>query len=258
MKLFHREIKGPGSPLLILHGLFGMSDNWQSFARSAAATRHIVLIDQRNHGRSPHSDEFSYPAMADDLLELMDDLHLRQADLLGHSMGGKTVMELATRHPDRVQHLIVADIGPKAYPLHHEYLIDAMESLPLAQLKSRPEAEKMLEAKVYDPGVRQFLLKNLYWEEDSRLAWRFNLKVIKSKLEEVGKPLPAERVFEGPTLFLRGGKSHYILDDDLMDLRQHFPRAVVETIPQAGHWLHAEQPDAFYKAVVGFLDGNLT
>jgi pimeloyl-ACP methyl ester carboxylesterase len=254
MKLFHREIKGPGEPLVILHGLFGMSDNWQSFARSAAASRHIVLVDQRNHGRSPHSQEFSYPAMAQDLLELMDDLHLKHADLLGHSMGGKTVMELATLHPDRVGHLVVADIGPKAYPLHHEYLIEAMESLPLSQFKSRQEAEKLLEGKIVDAGVRQFLLKNLYWEEDSTLAWRFNLKVIKARLEEVGKPLPADRVFEGPTLFLRGGKSHYILDEDLLGLRDHFPRAVVQTIPNAGHWLHAEQPEAFYRAVVEFLD----
>ena len=254
MKLFHKVLPGPGEPLIILHGLFGLSDNWQSFARSASQVRNIILVDQRNHGRSPHSPEFSYALMADDVQELMDDLHLPHADVLGHSMGGKTAMELATREPHRVRKLIVADIGPRAYARHHEYLIESMLSLPLDRITTRQEAEDFLETKVHDWGVRQFLLKNLYWAADKQLAWRFNLPVIQEKLDAVGEALPMGRTFDGPTLFLRGGKSAYVRDEDLMDIREHFPAMQVETIQNAGHWLHAEQPQEFYEKVSAFLD----
>lgn len=251
MKLFSK-IHGEGDPLIIMHGVFGMSDNWQTLGRKWSETYQVHLLDMRNHGRSPHSDEFSYELMSDDLLEYLDDHSIRKANILGHSMGGKVAMLFAVLNESRVNKLIVADIAPRPYEPHHQQIIAALESLPLDDITSRSEAEEQFAIDNY--GIRQFLLKNLYWKEKNQLEWRFNLPVIAREIEKVGEGLAPQAIFNGPALFIRGGNSNYIRDEDLDEIEMHFPQAQLETIEGAGHWLHAEKPQEFYKRVSAFLE----
>lgn len=251
MKL-HARVLGEGRPLLILHGLFGMSDNWQSLAKRWAEEFAVHLIDLRNHGRSPHHPDISYQAMADDLQAYCGDNNLEKILLLGHSMGGKAAMLLAALQPELIEKMIVVDIGPKEYPLHHQMVIEALEALPLSELQSRSEAEQKFASEL-EPGVRLFLLKNLYWKEKDQLAWRFNLRNLVNQIEEVGAALPAQAYVEVPTLFVRGGASDYITDADWAQIQNQFPNARLETLAGAGHWLHAEKPTQFYPLVREFL-----
>lgn len=250
MKLFSK-ISGKGEPLVIMHGVFGMSDNWQTLGRRWSEEYEVHLLDMRNHGRSPHSDEFSYELMADDLLEYLDDHSISSAYIVGHSMGGKVAMLFSVLNEERVSKLVVADIAPRPYPPHHEEIIAALQSLPLKELSSRSEAEEKFAISNF--GIRQFLLKNLYWQEKDQLAWRFNLPVIAREINEVGEGLPPQAIFHGPSLFIRGGKSDYIRDEDEEEIEAHFPGHILHTIDGAGHWLHAEKPDEFFAVVGDFL-----
>lgn len=250
MKLYS-QISGEGTPLIIMHGVFGMGDNWQTLGRKWSNDYEVHLLDMRNHGRSPHSDVFSYEAMSDDLLEYMADHSIEKADIIGHSMGGKVAMHFAALNPDKVLKLVVADIGPKSYKPHHQQILEALKSLDLPNISSRGEAEEQFG--IHDPGTKQFLLKSLYWEEKGKLAWRFNVPVIAREIEKVGESLPANAVYYGDVLFIRGGKSWYIKDEDWDDILGHFPDATLETIDGAGHWLHAEKPKEFYEIVSEFL-----
>ena len=224
MKLFSR-ILGEGQPLLIVHGLFGMSDNWQSLGKKFADFYEVHLIDQRNHGRSPHSAIFNYEVLANDLLNYIKDHKLKNVILMGHSMGGKTAMELAVKHADLVQKLIIVDISPKAYPVHHDKIIEALQSLDFDDLKSRGEADIKLAEYIDDASVRQFLLKSLYWVEKEQLDFRFNLKAIADHITEVGKVLADKIQFKGPSLFVDGASSTYIVDEDEDLILEHFPEA---------------------------------
>ena len=254
MKL-HSQIIGEGEPLLILHGFLGMGDNWKTLANEFSGLGYQVhLIDQRNHGRSFHAEEFSYEVMADDLQEDFEAQAIENAIVLGHSMGGKTAMKFATKHPGLTSKLIVVDIGPKAYPQHHQDILMALSMLDFQTLKSRGEAEEVLSAYIKEWGVRQFLLKNLYWKEKGQLALRMNLPVLRETIEEIGKPLDAEALYLGPTIFIAGGRSSYIEDVDALLIHRHFPTARIEMIPDAGHWVHAEAPEAFFAAVKRFLE----
>lgn len=252
MALFCNET-GSGFPLLIMHGLFGQSDNWVTLGRKYAGHFHVHMLDMPNHGRSPHYDDLSYPFMAEKVLEFMNERGLEQAHLIGHSMGGKIAMQLAVTQPGRVSKLVVADIGPKAYPVHHQTVILALQHIDTAALKNRGEAEETMIAYGLDPGTRQFLLKNLYWKEPERLDWRFNLPVIAAQISEVGKPLAPDAHFNGPALFIRGGKSGYVQDEDMNGIRSHFPQAELQTVEGAGHWVHAEKPLDFYDKTLAFL-----
>lgn len=252
MKL-HFQSYGQGPALLILHGLFGSLDNWVSHARKLSEHFSVYLIDQRNHGKSPHSDEWNYQLMAEDLVEFMDDQGIMQGHLLGHSMGGKTVMQVAAYHPGRIDKLIVADMAPKAYSPHHHEIIAALLSLDLPNISSRKEAEEQLAKHISDWGVRQFLLKGLGRDEQKNLQWKFNLKVLSEKYPEALKAIRLEYEFEGPTLFVSGGKSNYVQDADRADILKTFPDSRFVVLPDAGHWLHAEAPDAFLEAVLEFL-----
>ncbi len=255
MELLHANILGAGTPLLILHGFLGMSDNWKTLGRKYAENGYEVhLLDQRNHGRSFRSEEFDYPAMAADLLHYMDERGIEKAMLIGHSMGGKTAMQFACTYPGRVSKLIVADIAPKRYPPHHQQILSALDALPLERLESRTEADEALSEHIEDWGIRQFLLKNLYWVEPGRLGLRINLEVLKHKMEEIGAALPPEARYEGPVLFLRGGKSGYVTRGDLPIIHHHFPQATLETLEGAGHWLHAENPEEFLQKSLEFLN----
>ncbi len=248
----YSQIKGEGEALIIMHGVFGMGDNWQTLGRKWSKNYEVHLLDMRNHGRSPHSDEFSYEVMSDDLEEYLDKHKIEQAYILGHSMGGKVGMLFATLNPERTRKLIVGDIAPRAYEPHHGQILDALQSLDLENIESRGEAEEQFA--ISEAGTRQFLLKSLHWTDDKKLAWRFNVEVIAREIERVTDSLPAQAIYHGPTLFIRGGKSNYIEDDDLNDIHGHFPEARLETIADAGHWLHAEKPQEFDKIVRDFLE----
>ncbi len=242
---------GEGQPMMILHGLFGFSDNWQTHAKKLAEYYRVILVDLRNHGHSDWSDEFSYDLMAEDVHELCVDLGIRKMILLGHSMGGKVAMLFAQRHEELLEKLIVVDIGVKEYPMHHQHIIAGLRALDLENMKARSEAETILKEHIDSDGVRQFLLKNLYWKEKGQLAYRMNLDVLERELPQILSPLPEEEVFV-PTLFIRGELSNYILDEDIEELEDRFPDSYLVTIPNAGHWVHAEAPDQFLEAVLGF------
>jgi len=255
MMTLHSQILGSGKPFVILHGFLGMSDNWKTLGgRWANEGYEVHLLDQRNHGRSFHSDEFSYEIMAEDLKNYCEEHGLKEIILLGHSMGGKVAMQFAVTYPEMVSKLIVADIGPKAYPSHHQDILKALSSLNFSQIKSRGEAEDVLSEYIKDKGTRLFLLKNLYRKNKNELALRINLPVLSEKIEEVGVALAKDAVFKGDTLFLGGEKSGYIEPMDEILIKKHFPRARIVTISKAGHWLHAENPDEFYEACIKFLD----
>jgi len=253
MKLFFRK-SGEGYPLIILHGLFGMSDNWMTLSKQFAEKGFLVYaVDGRNHGRSPHSNDFDFSLMSDDLLVLMDDENIPTASIIGHSMGGKTGMWFACLHPDRVSKLIVADMAPRYYPPHHQSVFAAIHAVDLDLLTTRKEVEAILSESLKDEGTIQFLLKNLYWDEREKLAWRFNLDGIEKNISSIGIALPEQFHFDGETLFLRGEKSGYITDADIPGIKRQFPNASVETVPNAGHWIHAENPKGFLEAAVKFL-----
>ncbi|MEM1337500.1 MAG: alpha/beta fold hydrolase [Bacteroidota bacterium] len=254
-KLLHSTILGEGAPLLILHGFLGMSDNWKTLGnRYAAHSFQVHLIDQRNHGRSFHDIVFDYDALAADLRNYIAHYGLEKSHLLGHSMGGKTAMQFAVDYTDAVHKLIVADIAPKYYPPHHQDIIAALLQLDFNQLNSRSEADKQLAVSLPDFGIRQFLLKNLYWKEKGKLDFRFNLDILQHKLDEIGEPISPSSTFQGPTLFLRGSRSEYVHPNDITLIQKHFPIAKVETVENAGHWLHAENPAQFFEKSIAFLD----
>ena len=253
----HSKILGEGQALIILHGFLGMSDNWKTLgARFSEAGFQVHLVDQRNHGRSFHDDAFDYEVLTEDLKQYCEEYQLKDVILLGHSMGGKTAMLFSTLYPDLVSKLLVADISPRFYPIHHDTILSGLSALDFTELKSRGEADKMLSQYVSEIGTRMFLLKNLYWIEKGQLALRINLEVLKDNVSEVGEALPMHSKFEKPTLFLRGDKSEYVMSNDEVLIKQHFPVSTIETISNAGHWLHAENPTDFYEAVINFITFN--
>ena len=250
----YSNILGKGKPFVFLHGFLGMSDNWKTLGTKFSEMGYEVhLIDQRNHGRSFHSDEFNYDVMVEDLKNYVETHQLEDIILLGHSMGGKTAMLFAVEHPDSVQKLIVADISPRFYPIHHETILKGLASLDFDVLKSRGEADDVLKNYITDFGTRQFLLKNLHWETKEKLGLRLNLEALTENVSEVGEALPMHSKFEKDTLFLRGDRSEYISLQDEGIIKTHFPQAKIETISNAGHWLHAENPTEFFEAVNGFI-----
>lgn len=253
--LLHSNIIGEGKPFVILHGFLGMGDNWKTLARKFAEQGYqLHLVDQRNHGRSFHDEAFDYEVMAEDLKHYCDEHQLNDIILLGHSMGGKTAMLFSTIYPGVVSKLLVADISPRFYPIHHDTILEGLSSLDFSEIKTRGEAEAKLEQYVPDFGTRQFLLKNLYWIEKGQLALRINLSVLKGRVEEVGEALPIHSKYNGQTLFLRGDKSEYIGEHDEVIIKNHFEKASVVTIKNAGHWLHAENPQDFYDQVIAFIN----
>ncbi|MFP4847096.1 alpha/beta fold hydrolase [Winogradskyella sp. PE311] len=252
--ILHSNIFGEGKPFLILHGFLGMGDNWKTLARQFSQSNfEMHLIDQRNHGRSFHSDDFDYDLMAEDLKYYCDKNNLRDIVLLGHSMGGKTAMLFATKYPNLVSKLLVADISPRYYPIHHDAILEGLGRLDFSEIKSRGQADKVLSNYVSEVGTRMFLLKNLYWVKKGQLGLRINLDILKENVSEVGEALPTHAIFEKETLFLRGDRSEYIGESDEALINRHFLNSELVTISNAGHWLHAENPKEFYNAVINFV-----
>lgn len=254
-ELVHSNITGEGKPLMILHGFLGMSDNWKTLGKQFASNGYQVhLIDQRNHGRSFHSEAFDYDVLSKDVLDYLKHHQLSKATILGHSMGGKTAMQFACDYSEKTEKLIVADIAPKYYPPHHQDIINGLKSLDFEIIQSRREADEALSAYVSQPATRQFLLKNLYWVAKGKLGLRFNLSVLANKMEEIGENISTTSLYDGPSLFLKGDRSEYIVAHDTEEIKRHFPEAEIETIENSGHWLHAENPKAFFKKVLNFLN----
>jgi esterase len=252
--MLYSKIEGQGKPLLILHGFLGMSDNWKTLGTQYAQDGFQVhLLDLRNHGRSFHSNIFNYEVMVQDVVDYCYENNLQNIDCIGHSMGGKVAMLLATQFPNLISKLIVADIGPKFYPQHHQTILEGLNAVDFSLKPSRSEVEALLSKHITDFGTRQFLLKSLFWVEPGQLAFRFNLAVFNSQIDQIGTALPENAFFENPTLFIRGGKSNYILDSDFDEIKHHFPKAVFNTISDVGHWLHAEKPQEFYEMTRNFL-----
>ncbi|MEO7989050.1 MAG: alpha/beta fold hydrolase [Chryseolinea sp.] len=252
MKLFFREY-GEGQPLIILHGLFGSCDNWLTQAKLLAPHYKVYTIDQRNHGLSPHSDDFDYTFMAEDLLEFINDHNIDRPTIIGHSMGGKTAMNFALAHPDKLERLIVVDIAPRAYNLEHYSIAEGLNAIDLSALISRNDADAALSQYVPEADVRQFLLKNLQRKPEGGFSWKINLKVITEKLGNVGVDLQYKGAFEGPTLFIRGKRSNYVKDNDWTHITEVFPSATLETM-DTGHWVQAEKPQEFVELVSRWLN----
>ena len=255
--LLHFREMGQGAPLVILHGLFGNSDNWQTLARRWSEAGHRVIVaDLRNHGRSFHTPEHSYELMSQDILSLFNHLQLDAATttLLGHSMGGKASMRFALDHPERLARLVVVDIVPRASDMaHQDDILAGLNAVPVSTLETRQQAEDALAQHIPQPSVRQFLLKNLYRLEDNSFAWRQNLAALNKHMQAIGAEIKSEQPFLKPALFIRGGKSDYIsTEDKLYGIPALFPNSQVETIVNAGHWVHAEAPDAVFGLVHAF------
>jgi pimeloyl-ACP methyl ester carboxylesterase len=252
--MLHSLILGAGKPFVILHGFLGMADNWKTLGTQwSERCYNVHILDQRNHGRSLHSAAFSYALMAQDLKTYCETHALENIILLGHSMGGKVAMQFAAMYPEMLDKLIIADIAPKKYAPHHSDIINALQAVPVSQMTSRNEVATVLSERIPDLGTRLFLMKSLFRKDKNQFAWRFNLQVLAQAQDMIGSHQPFDGVIQMPTLFLRGGKSGYILDIDRVLIDAAFAKANIKTIPNAGHWLHAEQPDLFSTAVLKFL-----
>lgn len=246
---------GSGKPMIILHGLLGASNNWGSIAKQFSNSHQVFIVDARNHGRSPHTDSMDYLSMAQDVVDFMDQQNLEKATLLGHSMGGKIAMTVALQNNQRVDKLIVADIAPVKY-LHgkHDDLVEAMQQLDLSQVKKREDADARLKDVITDVGVRLFLLQNLA-HENGAYRWRCNLHVIRESLDNMYDfpEIAPGTTFSKKTLFVGGANSDYILRQYYSRIFQLFPKNQILLLNDAGHWVHADQPEAFLKTVQQFL-----
>ncbi len=268
MKLFYRKF-GEGVPIIILHGLYGSSDNWITIGRALSKEFEVWLVDQRNHGKSPHNQMHTYQAMQEDLKELMDEHKINKAILIGHSMGGKTVMKFAIENPDRVNHLIVLDIAPKSYlpwldvesdSLNHKAIMESMLSVDFSGIKHRSDLDELLSKKIRSTRIRQFILKNAKRKEDKSFGWRLNIGALYENLYQIvdgfsitGQSL-GDEITGFSVLFVKGGNSGYINEEDKERIQDIFPYAEFKTIEGAGHWLHAEQPDELLKTIKNFID----
>jgi pimeloyl-ACP methyl ester carboxylesterase len=253
MELFYNKYGQDGPPLVILHGLLGANGNWHTLSRTQFQKMATVYaVDQRNHGRSPHTERIDYPSMAADVRDFVEQHDLESVTLLGHSMGGKTAMQTALSYPERVDRLIVVDMAPKAYPPTHDDLLDALARIDPTEYEDRDAIDAALEEDVSSWAIRQFLLKNLKYDGE-KYEWTMNLEAIRAHYDEIIDDIPADRSYEGPTLFIRGETSDYVEDEDRAAIRKRFPSAELVTVEGAGHWVHADAPEAFADVVIDFL-----
>lgn len=250
--ILHTEITGQGQAIVLIHGLFGSYENLGVIARALAGQWQVINLDMRNHGRSDWHDSMSYALMAEDVKETLDHLGLEQVILLGHSMGGKIAMEFALRYPERVSKLILADISPVQNRPRHLEILSALDGIDLDSLQSRQHADQQLALAITETGVRQFLLKSLYKDGD-QFRWRFNVKALIANYSQLLEAPPSKGPYTGPTLFIKGAESDYLLPEHQSLIQQLFPHSKAKVIMGTGHWLHAEKPVAFAKIVTDFL-----
>ena len=255
MKLFYRE-SGQGQPVIILHGLFGQSDNWVTVGRRISDQFHVYIPDLRNHGQSPHASLHSFPAMCNDLAEFIEEHQIENPVLIGHSMGGKVAMAYALENREKVKKMVIIDISPRKYAerITHTQVISQMLSIDLEKITSRGEVEKILDSRISDTRIRMFIMKNLYYKFQGKLAWRLNLEAINQSMDLLFDGISSENKFSGPCLFIRGGKSDYIPDEDKTLITNLFPEAIIKTISGATHWVHADAPEELCYLLSGFLE----
>ncbi len=262
MELFHRHYGEKGDqPVIILHGIFGVSDNWATYSRRLAQEGfEVFAVDQRNHGMSPQSDNFNYLAMTDDLFDFIDEHEIEDPILLGHSMGGKVAMRFALENPQLVSKLIVVDISLKAYGprKQHKAIIKAMESVDLSKANSRQDVEEQVAELIPEERIRQFVMKNLHRKEQDEFEWKIYIPGIAKNLDLLFDGIETISKFEKPTLFVKGGNSDYILLEDYEQIRYNFPNAEIMTIADASHWVHVESPEPFFQLTMGFASGHPT
>jgi pimeloyl-ACP methyl ester carboxylesterase len=267
VEIFFQKI-GSGTPIVILHGLYGSSDNWISVARQLALNHTVYLIDQRNHGRSPHSTEHSYSLMSDDLYAFFTQQNIENAIILGHSMGGKTAMLFSARYPEKIKGLIIVDIAPASYASLNEYsplaithlnIVNTMLSLDFSLYSTRTEIDEALAKTLPGRDIRQFIMKNVLRNPDHSFRWKLNISALSKTLPEIMDSIHLEKVLlnnppmQFPALFIRGGRSNYLLPAHYKEIKTYFSNVQIETIPNAGHWVHAEQPLLFMKIVSDFI-----
>jgi len=253
MELFYRTY-GEGKPVIILHGLFGISDNWVTIGKKLAENNFCVFIpDQRNHGKSPHDDNFNYNLLSEDLQEFIIQHQIKKPIIIGHSMGGKVAMNYTLKHPESVDKLIVVDMGIKENPPHQNEIFDVLLPIDPGEFSSRAEIENYLSNKIKNPRLVQLLIKNFHLTFDSGFEWKLNLKSIKENYSHILDEITSTSSYNGSVLFIRGELSGYIVDEDLPELKKIFPQAVFKTILGASHWVHADKPIEFYDLVMDFL-----
>ncbi|HBR98051.1 MAG TPA: alpha/beta hydrolase [Gammaproteobacteria bacterium] len=250
--ILHTQIMGEGPPLVILHGLFGSWENWGSQAKRLAEHFTVYLMDARNHGQSPHHEAMDYDHMAADVIATMGEHAVEQAAFIGHSMGGKTAMQVALTSPERVSRLVVVDIAPKAYAPHHEGIFEGLFALNLAQLSRRSDVDTQLKSHVDDPNIRAFLLKNLR-REGTGFGWKMHLEAIHRNYAHIIGGITGDMPYSGPTLFIKGATSDYLQTSDRAGIAALFPQVTAKTIDGAGHWPHSEKGAVFYKIADDFL-----
>jgi len=254
MKLFSRHY-GEGPPVIILHGIFGFSDNWVTLGRKLAERYSVFLVDLRNHGLSPHSDVFDFPSMTEDIREFIEDHELGAPALIGHSLGGKVAMSVALYYPARLSRLVVVDIAPRAYKPSHQNILEGLSSLKPEKISSRREADEHLQRFIPEAPIRQFLLKNLVRDGNS-YRFKLNLKAIKRNMDKIYRELDPSLKYPGPALFIRGALSNHIRPADEKTIQSMFPHSRLVTIEAAAHWVHADQPETFLRTVLDFLESG--
>ena len=254
MQLFYRTY-GKGQPFVILHGLYGMSDNWVTHAKLLGENYQVYIPDMRNHGQSEHSELFDYNLMAEDIAEFIKMHNLENPIIMGHSMGGKVAMRFALDNPNKISKLIVVDMSMRSYKQtdFNYQLIYALLDIDFAKMKTRKEIEDKLDQTIQNQRIRMFLMKNIYWTEQKKLSWRFNLKAIFDNIDAVFEGIKSTQQFDKPCLFIRGGESDYVSDEDFMQIQKNFPQAILKTIPKAGHWVQADESIAFMDCLSDFL-----
>ena len=254
MAKLNHKVFGSGEPIIIMHGLFGMLDNWQTIGKNLSNDYMVYLIDLRDHGKSDHTDKFNYPLLAQDVAEFMESEWIHNAHIIGHSMGGKTAIQLANDYPDMVKKLIVVDIGIKAYKGGHETILNALQSVPIDEVKSRQEVEDILSNTISDGSIRLFLMKNLSRDKKSGgYRWKMNLPLLIKHYDDILAGISLSEVIDTHTLIIRGGQSAYILDEDIPEISSHFSDVDIKTVVDAGHWVHADHPDELLSLVRSFI-----
>ncbi len=248
------KIFGEGYPLIILHGLFGTLDNWYTIAKKLSNTYQVYAVDQRNHGRSPHHDSHTYDDLANDLYIFMHERNIDTAHIVGHSMGGTAAMQFAAHRPDMVDSLVVVDMAPRDYDPRHNNLFQVFDAVDPAQFQRRQDIDEAVKEYLPDRAVRQYILKNIIRDEEGNYRWKFNLKAIRENYRSIISGPIIDEAVEKPALFIKGGRSPYISGEDAGKIQQLFPNSKIETIPEAGHWVHSDAPDRFLEIVRKFLD----